>query len=287
MNSLSMWSESGSRRGTVSMSLSTCTERPGDQRAAGPDGRSALRANHRSDRQVSDLLAVPAPQGVAASGLARNRAITRGQVIRLAVVHDYALVNAGVAGLVANSTIDVVQTETTPTDEEDVDIVLYDPCGPGRMSPEGLETWLGKRNAKVVIYSWDLRPEVAQRAVRHGAAGCLAKSLPGPVMVAALKRIMLGETVVITEDNEGADHGVANPPRHTDGLSPRETEVLALIASGSTNQEIAARLDVSINSVKAYIRSAYRKIGVQRRTQAVLWGVRNGLSSNADPQPHS
>jgi two-component system, NarL family, response regulator LiaR len=63
------------------------------------------------------------------------------------------------------------------------------------------------------------------------------------------------------------------------GLSEREEQVLALIAQGLTNQEIADRVFISINSVKTYIRSAYRKIGVNSRSQAVAWGLRNGLTA--------
>ena len=59
-------------------------------------------------------------------------------------------------------------------------------------------------------------------------------------------------------------------------LSPRETEVLQMITEGLSNDEIARRLYLSINSVKTYIRTAYRKIGVTRRPQAVLWGVQQG-----------
>lgn len=66
------------------------------------------------------------------------------------------------------------------------------------------------------------------------------------------------------------------------GLSEREEQVLALIAQGLTNQEIADRVFVSINSVKTYIRSAYRKIGVTSRSQAVAWGLRNGIIPRRD-----
>ena len=61
------------------------------------------------------------------------------------------------------------------------------------------------------------------------------------------------------------------------GLTPREAEILALITQGLSNQEIAARAFLSINSVKTYIRTAYRKINVASRSQAVLWGVDNGF----------
>ena len=61
------------------------------------------------------------------------------------------------------------------------------------------------------------------------------------------------------------------------GLTGREVEVLALIAEGLTNQEIADRVFISINSVKTYIRSAYRKIGVNSRSQAAVWGMQHGI----------
>ena len=62
-----------------------------------------------------------------------------------------------------------------------------------------------------------------------------------------------------------------------EGLSERESEILALITQGLSNQEIADRAYLSINTVKSYVRSAYRKINVDSRTQAVLWGIDHGF----------
>lgn len=69
-------------------------------------------------------------------------------------------------------------------------------------------------------------------------------------------------------------------------LSPREVQILELVCSGLTNAEIATRLFLSINSVKTYIRTLYRKIGVTRRAQCVAWGMaleRTGSWSDTDP----
>ncbi|MGA8256113.1 MAG: response regulator transcription factor [Nocardioides sp.] len=73
-----------------------------------------------------------------------------------------------------------------------------------------------------------------------------------------------------------------NLPEHpvadvVDSLTPRETEVLQLVAAGYSNAQICNQLYLSINSVKTYIRSAYRKIGVETRAQAILWSIRYGL----------
>ena len=76
--------------------------------------------------------------------------------------------------------------------------------------------------------------------------------------------------------------GAGDWPGRSAGLSPREAEVLALISRGLSNQEIADRAHVSINSIKTYIRSAYRKIGVERRTQAVLWAIANGFEPDTE-----
>ena len=57
----------------------------------------------------------------------------------------------------------------------------------------------------------------------------------------------------------------------------REAEVIALITQGLGNEEIADRMFMSVNTIKTYIRTAYRKIGVDSRVRAVLWGVDHGF----------
>ena len=86
---------------------------------------------------------------------------------------------------------------------------------------------------------------------------------------------MMGEAVVLTGDDESSVGGAGDWPGRAAGLSSREAEVIALITQGLSNQEIADRAYLSINSVKTYIRTAYRKIGVQKRPHAVLWGLAN------------
>ena len=78
-------------------------------------------------------------------------------------------------------------------------------------------------------------------------------------------------------DTEGR-HSNGEWPGREAGLTAREAEVLALITQGLSNQEIAERSYLSINSVKTYIRTAYRKVGVTRRAQAVVWGMQHGLA---------
>lgn len=74
--------------------------------------------------------------------------------------------------------------------------------------------------------------------------------------------------------------GLADPPEAVvdAALTHRETEILAMIASGASNLQIAELLRVSPNTVRSYVRSAYRKIGVDSRSRAVLWAVDNDLA---------
>jgi len=61
------------------------------------------------------------------------------------------------------------------------------------------------------------------------------------------------------------------------GLTPREAEIIGLIAQGLNNSDITEKCSLSVNSVKSYIRSAYRKMDVSSRSQAVAWGVQHGF----------
>ena len=94
-------------------------------------------------------------------------------------------------------------------------------------------------------------------------------------------RIVDGDVIVSpmldVDDHEVPSSDIGQWPGQSVGLSARESEVVALITQGYTNNDIASRSYLSINSVKSYIRSAYRKIGVERRSQAVRWGMENDM----------
>jgi NarL family two-component system response regulator LiaR len=197
--------------------------------------------------------------------------------LRLAIVDDYAVVIAGVASFLAAERIDVIETAASLPVLSDVDIVLYDTFGQVQGRDLDLQDFVRDSGAKVVVYSWNLRPDLIEEAIAGGASGYLSKVLTGTAIVGALERIMAGETVIMAGDHETSVGGAGDWPGRAAGLSSREAEVVALIARGLSNQEIAERVFLSVNSIKSYIRSAYRKIGVERRTQAVMWAMTNGF----------
>jgi DNA-binding NarL/FixJ family response regulator len=112
--------------------------------------------------------------------------------------------------------------------------------------------------------------------LQNGAHGYLGKHLPAAELVEALERIAAGEVVVTKELPEETPQPGDWPGRGS-GLTSRESEIIALITQGLSNQQIADRAFLSINSVKSYIRSSYRKMGVTSRSRAVLWGIEHGF----------
>ncbi len=135
--------------------------------------------------------------------------------------------------------------------------------------------------AKVVIFSWNVDTDLVDRALARGASGYLSKELKAEEMVDGLEAVWRGELVrpVRASPSEAATPASARGvwPGREHGLSAREAEVIALITQGLSNDEIAKMTYLSINSVKTYIRGAYRKIGITRRSQAVIWGMKHGF----------
>jgi NarL family two-component system response regulator LiaR len=199
--------------------------------------------------------------------------------MRLALSNDYHVVIAGLAAMLAAHAdrVEIVSTTTERKIADDADVILFDTFGRLAEGDDKLRQMVAENDAKVVVYSWDNYPvEVAQR---HGAAGYIHKGLSPDQLVDALVAIHEGELSESELAPSGLDEEQTMPawPGQDAGLSPRESEILGFIAHGITNEEIAARAYLSINTVKTYIRTAYRKIGVTSRAQAVGWALRHGF----------
>ncbi|GAB3781965.1 response regulator transcription factor [Nocardioides ungokensis] len=198
--------------------------------------------------------------------------------IRLAIVNDYEIVVAGVAAMLAPhlDAVTVVELDSGLPVMSEVDVILYDTFGQVQGDGVDLEDLVRDSGAKVVIFSWNIQPELVERAIEHGAAGYISKGLGAEEIVEALTKVQAG-SVVVPPEQASSERTTGMWPGREWGLSEREAEVLALITQGLSNQEIAERSYLSINSVKTYIRTAYRKIGVTRRSQAVVWGMKHGF----------
>jgi DNA-binding NarL/FixJ family response regulator len=199
--------------------------------------------------------------------------------LRVAVVNDYALVVAGLASLLTpfSDRVQVVEIDSGLPVRSEVDVILYDTFGQVQGDGVDLEDLVADNDARVVIFSWNTQPDLVERSLERGAAGYVSKSLEAADLVALIERVHRGEVVRPPLPN-AYDHELGTWPGQDHGLSPREAEVLALICQGLSNQQIASKSYLSINSVKTYIRTAYRKIGATSRSQAVIWGLAHGLA---------
>lgn len=198
--------------------------------------------------------------------------------LRLAIVDDYAVVVAGVSAFLGDERIDVVETGASTLVVSDVDIVLFDTFAQIQGTGLDLEDFVRDSGAKVVVYSWNLDDHLIADALEAGASGYLSKILTGPQVVDALERIMAGETVVLAGNMETSAGDEGDWPGRAAGLTPREAEVVALITQGLSNQQIADRIYLELNTIKSHVRTAYGKIGVTSRSQATLWGLANGFA---------
>lgn len=199
--------------------------------------------------------------------------------LRLALVDDYEVVLIGVAHLFDRyrDRVEVVEIDASEPVTSNVDIALYDTFAQGEADDPNLDVLLANPYAtRVAVYTWVFHPELIDHALRHGAVGYLSKTLTAAQLVDALERIHAGEIVVSPASSTRGTVGLDWPGR-VEGLTERESEIMALITQGRSNNEIAALTYLSINSVKTHIRHAYRKAGVTRRSQAVLWGVDHGF----------
>ena len=202
--------------------------------------------------------------------------------VRVAIVNDYHLVVAGLARLLQpfGDRVSVVELDSGTVVQSEVDVILYDAFA----QPRGADlpsaaTLSSTGDPRLVVFTWDLDEEAEQATRAAGGCGIVSKASSAAELVSAIERVHDGELVFPGPD--GRERSDASPegrwPGQEHGLSQREAEVLALICQGLTNAEIAGRMFLGINTIKTYVRSAYRKIGALTRSQAVIWGLSHGF----------
>jgi NarL family two-component system response regulator LiaR len=199
--------------------------------------------------------------------------------LRVALVNDYQVIVEGLARMLKpfSNRVEIVELVINEAPHRAVDVALYDTFAEREGGAQELVEALAGPNApRLVFYSWRLRPELAGTVLPGRADGHLSKRLCAGELVDALERVHAGELVVAL-GNRGATDDPGDWPGREQGLTSREAEIVALITQGLSNDEIAKRVFLSINTVKSYIRTSYRKMGVVSRSNAVLWGVSHGF----------
>jgi DNA-binding NarL/FixJ family response regulator len=150
------------------------------------------------------------------------------------------------------------------------DIVLLDLKLPG-MDGVAVLGPLRAAGLRVLVLTSATEPSAAAAAVRAGAAGVVYKDIDPAALVRAIRSVHDGNVLLAPEAVGSLIRG-----SRADTLTAREREVLAGIADGKSNREIARLLRVSEKTVKAHVSAVLAKLGVQDRTQAAVYAVRHG-----------
>jgi DNA-binding NarL/FixJ family response regulator len=177
------------------------------------------------------------------------------------------------------SRVELLRADDRPdecADEQRADLVLVDPYDEhGTLCAASLTRDRGgvryavlSAGPMVETLMWLL----VESALQGRLLGWLSPDLTPTVLVDALERMGNGEVMIATRA------GTRQPRVDPGELTQRELDVLRLVARGLSNREISSVLGLSPNTVKTYIRLAYRRIGVESRSQAVLWAVGQGMA---------
>lgn len=208
--------------------------------------------------------------------------------LRVRLRNDFEVVVAGLEAMLApySDRIDIVSTKVGENGGAPVDVTLYDTFGLTQADGEEIDGVIDDpTSGRVVVYTWNMQEELVAASLRKGCHGYLDKSVGARELVECLEAVGRGDVLVSGRNGLPLSAGDAATaaasvvgawPGKDAGLTAREAEVIALITRGFTNEDIARMSYISINTLKSYIRSAYRKMGVERRSQAVRWGIEHG-----------
>ena len=201
--------------------------------------------------------------------------------VRIALVDDYDVVVVGVANMLEpyRDRVLICEIDTGKALQDEVDVVLYDSFAQPETDQEEIKVLVANQHARrVAVFTWNFDDDLVRTARELGVSGYLSKALAARDLVAAIEAVNAGEVVISDSPGRNRNPTGLDWPGRGEGLTDRESEILALITQGKSNAEVASTTYLSPNTVKSYIRAIYRKIEVESRTQAVLWGVRNGFT---------
>ena len=222
-----------------------------------------------------------------------------GEPVRVLIADDEALLRAGFRAILeAQADIVVVGEVADGLDAVDVarsrrpDVVLMDIRMPRLDGLEAARRILAEPHdppiAVLMLTTFDLN-EYIYDALRAGASGFLLKDVPPEQLIAAVRVVAAGDALIapaitkrLIEQFARSAPASASPPGLSE-LTPRELEVLTLVARGLSNAEIAEALVLSAATVKTHVKRVLAKLGLRDRVQAVVLAYDAGLVTPGDP----
>jgi two-component system response regulator DevR len=217
--------------------------------------------------------------------------------VRVLVVDDSPLVREGIravlegygreAGLTVVGEAASVAEALTRAAQDNPDLVLMDirlPDGSGLDACRALQQ--SQPNLRILVLTSFADDELIYEAVSLGVSGYVMKDIDPHGLIAAIRNVMGGRSVLAPNVSDRIVRLVRSGERRSDAetrlaeLSPQERRVVALVADGLTNKQIATQLGLSNNTVKNYLIGAYGKLGVKRRSEAAVCYYKGSRTTN-------
>ncbi|CEA06250.1 two component LuxR family transcriptional regulator [Pseudomonas saudimassiliensis] len=129
----------------------------------------------------------------------------------------------------------------------------------------------------VAMLTGSTNPSDMDAALRLGAAGFISKTADGQMLVSAALRLLFGEQVVMASEHQPLDRQTT---AREQGITPRQLEILDLLAEGLPNKVICQRLSLSEDTVKTHLKAVFSALGCHNRTECVNAARRHGLISS-------
>ena len=201
--------------------------------------------------------------------------------ISVLLADDHALVRRGFRRLLEDDPdIEVVGEASTGDEAIQMadglrpQVVVMDAAMPGTTGLAATPAILARQPAtRILMLSMHSEETLVRQAMAAGARGYILKNALDLDLAAAVKRVAAGETVL--------DPAVVRAPslagERTRRLTPRELEVLQLICDGLSNREIAARLDLSVNTIAVHRANIMNTLGVHKTAELVVYALQHGL----------
>jgi len=166
--------------------------------------------------------------------------------------------------------------------EHSPDIVVMDVSMPDLNGIDATRQILanaGEKSPKIIALSAHADEHFAQQMLAAGACGYVLKVAAFPEMMEALSTVLAGKTYLSPALPSAAKSAAANDPAPSGRLSPREREILQLLAEGKAMKEIAAMLHVSIKTVETHRRTMMSKLGLFSVAELTKYAIREGVTS--------
>jgi len=215
--------------------------------------------------------------------------------VRVLIVDDHTLFRSGVKALIARQEdFEVVGEASDGLDGIKrakvlrPDVILLDLHMPGLSGREAVKILAQEcPESKVVMLTVSEDAEDLIETLRNGASGYLLKNIDTQTLIDSIRSAAEGDSIISPQmtsklvRNIKSGAAAAPAPTERDKLSPREREILAFLARGASNKEIARALDVAESTVKIHVQHILRKLNLTSRVQAAVYAVEAGLTDHA------